>query len=155
LEVRGRLSLDDGTVRLGDQRIAVNLQPRDTPLNVLANPVKSDGTFLIPNVPPDNYAVNFRNLPEGYFVKEIRMGPNKLTDGTLNLTGGSTVGYLDILLSRSGGELSGTVEEAEAHTVPGATVTLVPEGGSRLALYLYQTTTTDQYGGFLLKGIAP
>jgi protocatechuate 3,4-dioxygenase beta subunit len=153
LEVRGRLSADDGAVRLGDQRIAVSLQPRDTPLNVLANVLKPDGTFVIPNVPPDNYAVNFRNLPEGYFVKEIRTGANKLTDGTLNLTGSPP--YLDVLLSRSGGELIGTVEEAEGHTVPGAIITLVPEGGNRLALYLYQTTTTDQYGAFALKGIAP
>jgi protocatechuate 3,4-dioxygenase beta subunit len=155
LEVRGRLSADDGAVRLGDRRSAVSLQPRDTPLNLLANTVKSDGTFLIANVPPDNYAVNFRNFPEGYFVKEIRIGSNKLTDGTLNLSGGSTAGYMDVLLSRSGGELSGGVEDAEAHPAAGATVTLVPEGVNRPALYLYQTTTTDQYGGFALKDIAP
>ena len=156
LEVRGRLlSPDGGTVRLGDRRVFVSLQPRDIPLNVPANTVKSDGTFLIPNAPPDTYAVNVRNLPEGYFVKEIRIGPNKLTDGTLNLTGGPTAGYLDVLLSKSGGELVGTVEEAESHTVPGATVTLVPEGGNRSALYLYQLTTTDQYGAFSLKNVAP
>jgi hypothetical protein len=155
LEVRGRLlSPDGGTVRLGDRRVFVSLQPRDTPLNVLANTVKSDGTFLISNAPPDTYAVNFRNLPEDYFVKEIRIGPNKLTDGTLNLTG-PTAGYLDVLLSKSGGELGGTVEEAESHTVPGATVTLVPEAGNRSALYLYQLTTTDQYGAFSLKNVAP
>jgi Carboxypeptidase regulatory-like domain len=156
LEVPGRLSLDNGAaVRLGDRRIAVTLQPRDTPLNVLGNAVKSDGTFLIPNVPPDDYAVNFRNLPEGYFVKEIRMGPNKITNGTLNLTGGSTVGYMEVLISGSGGDLSGTVEDSETHSVSGATVTLVPEGVNRLALYLYQTTTTDQYGAFSLRGVAP
>jgi len=156
LEVRGRLlSPDGGTVRLSDRRVFVILQPRDTPLNVLANSVKSDGTFSIPNAPPDTYAVNFRNLPEGYFVKEIRIGANKLTDGTLNLAGGPTAGYLDVLLSKSGGELGGTVEEAESHTVPGATVVLVPEAGNRSALYLYQLTTTDQYGAFSLKNVAP
>src|SRR5262249_43951925 len=84
-----------------------------------------------------------------------RIGPNKITDGTLNLTGGAPAGYLDVLLSKSGGELAGTVEEAESHTVPGATVTLVPEGGNRSALYLYQVTTTDQYGAFSLKNVAP
>ena len=113
LEVRGRLlSPDGGTVRLSDRRVFVILQPRDTPLNVLANSVKSDGTFSIPNAPPDTYAVNFRNLPEGYFVKEIRIGANKLTDGTLNLAGGPTAGYLDVLLSKSGGELGGTLHNS-------------------------------------------
>jgi hypothetical protein len=155
LEVRGRLRLNDSPIKIADWRTILSLQPRDVPLNIVANTVKSDGTFLLSNVPPDSYAVNFRNLPEGYFVKEIRMGPDTITDGTLNLTGASTVGYLDVVLSRSGSELSGTVADAEANNVPGATVTLVPEGSRQLALYLYRTTTTDQYGAFSLRDIAP
>jgi hypothetical protein len=121
---------------------------------VIASSVKSDGTFLLSNVPADIYALNLRNLPEGYCVKEIHMGTSAIPDGTLNLTG-SVAGLLDIALSRSGAELSGVVTDSETHKVPGATVTLVPDKSRLNALYLYQTTVSDQYGGFSFRGIAP
>jgi Carboxypeptidase regulatory-like domain len=154
LVVRGHMSLEGGPVQFDDRRVTVSLQPRDTSLSVIASSVKSDGTFLLSNVPADIYALNLRNLPEGYCVKEIHMGTSAIPDGTLNLTG-SVAGLLDIALSRSGAELSGVVTDSETHNVPGATVTLVPDKSRLNALYLYQTTVSDQYGGFSFRAIAP
>jgi protocatechuate 3,4-dioxygenase beta subunit len=154
LEVRGRLSLEGSPVRLGDRRVSLSLQPRDTPLNMIGSTVKSDGTFALSNVAPDNYAVNLRNLPEEYCVKEIHLGTTAIPDGALNLSG-SVPGPLDIVLTRSGAELTGAVTDEETHPAPGATITLVPDKSRRSALYLYQTTVSDQYGGFSFRGIAP
>jgi len=154
LEVRGRMTLDGGPVHWGDRRVSLSLQPRDTPLNVIASAVRPDGAFLLSNVSPDNYALNIRNFPEEYCVKEIHMGLNAIQDGTLNLSG-SGPGPLDIVLSRSCAEFTGGVTDSETNNVPGATVTLVPDKSRRSALYLYQVTTTDQYGGFSFKGVAP
>jgi hypothetical protein len=87
-------------------------------------------------------------------VKEIHLGTTAIPDGALNLSG-SVPGPLDILLTRSGAELTGAVTDEETHPVPGATITLVPDKSRRSALYLYQTTVSDQYGGFSFRGIAP
>jgi protocatechuate 3,4-dioxygenase beta subunit len=154
LEVRGRMSLDGGPVHWGDRRVNLGLQPRDTPLNVIASALRPDGAFLLSNVSPDNYALNIRNLPEEYCVKEIHMGLTAIQDGAVNLSASGT-GPLDIVLSRSCAEFAGVVTDFETNNVPGATVTLVPDKSHRSALYLYQVTTTDQYGGFSFKGVAP
>jgi hypothetical protein len=156
LEVRGLLRLDNGgTVQLGNRRVVVSLQPSEALLSIIAETANTDGTFVLSNVPPDTYAFNVAGLPDNYCVKDIRVESERLADGTLNLTAGSLAGALEVVLSRSCGNVEGVVADADGHSFEGATVVLVPQASRQHALYLYRTASTDQSGRFSLQGIAP
>ena len=51
--------------------------------------------------------------------------------------------------------MQGTVQNADGLPLPGVSVVLVPELSRRENYQLYKTQSTDQYGNFDLRGIAP
>ncbi len=111
--------------------------------------VKEDGTFTLSNVRPDSYHLTAFELPDGYYVKSIRMGDEDVLDSGLKLNGGST-GPISIALSPGTGEIAGIVQNAQQQVAIGAIVTLVPRDGKRRnQVQYYRTVTTDQYGRFL------
>jgi hypothetical protein len=59
-----------------------------------------------------------------------------------------------LVLSSAGGQIDGVVV-SDQQGFDGALVVLVPEPRHRGQARLYHTTTTDQYGHFTLRAIAP
>jgi hypothetical protein len=58
-------------------------------------------------------------------------------------------------LSSAGTRIEGTVTDENDLPSVGVVVALVPEGERRHQFRLYKDTTTDQYGQFILRGVAP
>jgi hypothetical protein len=73
----------------------------------------------------------------------------------LDLTSGAPHGNLAIVVSAAAGYVDGTVTDSDDQPLAGAMVILVPEFSHRKESRLYKQTTTDQYGAFKLRGIAP
>ena len=116
--------------------------------------VKEKGAFAFQNVLPDHYGLSMSNLPQNVYIKSIRLGTEDALESGLNLTRGAA-GPLEILLASNGGQIDGTVLNAQQQPAAGATVVLVPESRLREQTRLYKSVVADPTGHFSVKGIAP
>ena len=66
-----------------------------------------------------------------------------------------SAGPLEITVSSLGARIEGTVTNEESLPVAGVWVVAVPEEARRKQHYLFKSITTDQYGHFDLRGLAP
>ena len=62
---------------------------------------------------------------------------------------------LEIAVSSQGARFEGTVLNADSLPVSGAWVAVVPQEEKRKFLRLYKSASTDQYGHFEIRGLAP
>jgi hypothetical protein len=159
-EIQGAIRIDgEATTNLSSVR--VNLGPREPGVVMVGGfadgSVTEQGTFTLLNVNPDVYNVNVVGLPDGFYVKSVRVGQDN-TDVRwtgLDLTRGP-LGPLEVVISPKAGQVSGSVTNDKPAPVPGATVVLIPqEKERREAMQAYKTITTDQSGRFTLKNIEP
>jgi hypothetical protein len=118
-------------------------------------PLNTDGTFVAKNVSAGMYQVDLRPTCGGCYLKSAKMAGVDVLQGGLDLTAGVPRGELVILVSASAGTVDGTVTNGDDLPVAGALVALVPEAGHRKEGRLYKESTTDQYGGFNLRGVTP
>jgi protocatechuate 3,4-dioxygenase beta subunit len=117
--------------------------------------VKADGTFLLANVPEGEYRINLWRMPEDCYLKSARWGSEDVLEAPLKIGSGQAGGSLDLVLSTAAGRIEGSVWAESQQPVPGGRVVLVPDPPRRGQLHLYEETTTDQYGQFILRGITP
>lgn len=167
-DVEGRLILDKpggqlkGTVMVQDSEGAP-LQPLPG-VEVVIGPripygakTSEDGTFALPAAYEGEYKLGFvRGLPAGAYIAAARQGSRDVLRGDLEIAGNSMP--LDIVVSRAGGFVEGTVTNAEGKPVHNAAVALVPESPlkERTDYYgAYQFAHTDQNGRFEISGVTP
>jgi hypothetical protein len=121
--------------------------------------IKSDGTLTIENVSEGNYQVQAGGRPPAYspdfFLKAARANGEDVLEKGLSIGAGSTRGALEIVLSSAGARIEGTVTDDNDLPSAGAVVAVVPEEPRRKQFRSYKNTTTDQYGKFVIRGIAP
>ena len=94
--------------------------------------------------------------PSGdYFIKEALFDRNDVLTQPLKFSGALSGGTgLEIVLSRSVGQVSGLVTDEKLQPVAGVQVVLVPEK-NRDRTELFKAVTTDEGGRFLIAGITP
>jgi hypothetical protein len=146
----------DGQPALDRDELSIQLETTDNSITFHApSRVSPDGSFLIPDV--SDGAFNPRTIGESKdcYVKDVvYAGRSALEDG-FNFSRGST-GLLEITLSSRGARVQGVVTDEDRLPAPGVYVALVPDSEARRAKHrLYKSQTTDQYGHFDLRGIAP
>lgn len=117
--------------------------------------VKANGSFLLPNVPEGEYRINLWRMPEDCYLKSARLGSEDALESGLKIGAGQAGGALELVVSSAAGRIEGSVVNENQQAVPGARVVLVPEAARRSQTRLYEETTTDQYGQFILRGITP
>jgi len=100
------------------------------------------------------YVVEVTGLPPGMYVKSMRSGTADVLREGLTVSGGGAI-PLEIALSDAAGTLEGTLLDGADKPVPGATVVLIPEAALRQRSDRFYSVTTDQYGRYLLTGLAP
>jgi protocatechuate 3,4-dioxygenase beta subunit len=108
--------------------------------------VYSDGAgrFVTRPLRPGRYAIpEIRPLPDGCYVREMRLGEREITPAEFEL---GTSGTLEIVLGRKGATVAGSVTGGG-----GPTVTLIPEDGRWWPV----KTPTDDAGGFRFTGVRP
>jgi hypothetical protein len=154
IELKGQIR----TEKQGDahlENLYVGLDSKDfLPMGRPGTRVKEDGSFAVENVSADSYTIRLNGLPEGYYMKSVSLGDVDALANPLDLTRGYT-GILEILISPSGGQVEGAVQNDNQQPAGGASVVLIPDASRRQQSSLFQITRTDQYGHFSIKGIAP
>ena len=155
IEISGKIRMEGGAPG-GFENLHVSLQPRDfSPMfGGGGGPVKEDGSFTLQNLGPEIYTFNVFGPMQDAYLKSVRLGDQDVLASGLDLTGGAS-GTLDAVLSPNGGQVEGSVTNAKGEAVAGATVALVPDSARAGQLQLYKSASTDQYGHFQLRGIAP
>jgi len=121
--------------------------------------VKPDGTIIIEHIPVGTFQVEVtgstpRSLPD-FYVKAARLSGEDVLEKGLTIGMGGARGPMEIIFSSSGARLEGMVTDESDLPSAGATVALVPEEARRGQFRLYKETSTDQYGKFVIRGIAP
>ena len=110
--------------------------------------------FTLRDVPEGEFRLTVEGMSKDCYVKEARFGEALLPDMSFRVAKGSA-GPLEITVSSLGARVEGTVTNEESLPVAGVWVVAVPEEPKRKQHYLFKSITTDQYGHFDLRGLAP
>jgi 5-hydroxyisourate hydrolase-like protein (transthyretin family) len=155
VDIPGRVTVEGGELLKADLRLA--LAPRDEGVTFGASgsTVKADGTFRFANVGEGAFNVQVFPLPEGYYLKAVRVGAEDVLVPGLTVTRAALAAPLEIVLSAAGGRVEGIVLTEEQLPAHGTFVALVPRRELRGLPQFFRTTTTDQFGRFALRGVAP
>jgi protocatechuate 3,4-dioxygenase beta subunit len=151
-ELKGQLRYEGRTV-VNPGEIRIWLEEEHRAGGAMGH-MRPDGSFTITDVQASRYQVNIFGQPDDCYLKSVRLGDQEVVESGLDLTHGIG-GSLEITLSGNGGQVEGVVLNAGDQPETGATVVLVPDEARRSQLRLYKDVTTDQYGRFTMKGIAP
>ena len=107
----------------------------------------------ISDVLPLDYTLEIFGLAEGYYVKKAQIGTEEVIGRRIDLTHSS--GPLDVVISSSGGIISGSVLDHEEQPAAGIDIALVPNPPRPDIPDLYKLVHSDQSGQYSIAGIAP
>jgi len=110
-----------------------------------------DGTFQT-ELSADAYLVEAGGLPDGYYLKSVKLAGREMPDATLDLSYGG--GPIDVVLAPTAGDVTGSVQNARNEAATGVQVTIVPTTFS-LRRDMNKLVTTDASGNFTLHGLPP
>lgn len=154
-EVKGVLRAEeDAPITKGNVRVFLTPRAEGISFGGAPQTLADNGSFTFQNVAADEFTLNVSGLPEGFFVKQVRLGDRDITYSAVDLSQGAA-GVLQILVSAKGAQVDGTVTDADGNPAPAAQVVLVPDGDRREVLQLYRSVATDQSGAFQLRGLPP
>src|SRR6266850_210840 len=157
--ITGKISFEDSlsTVRaaLDKREILVALKAESAgPFLSTSGMVNPDGTFVVPDVAVLNYTVAVMGLTEDFYISSARMGGTDILQRGFQLNGDPS-GPMEISISGLGGRIEGLIRTAQGESASAARVVLVPELPLRHRIDSFRVTSTDQYGRFSLRGVAP
>jgi carboxypeptidase family protein len=110
--------------------------------------------FMVPDVYDGSYRVTTAGQSKDCFLKGVRYGSAGGLEEGFNVVRG-TNSSLEITVSCRGARVQGSVVDADSLPAVGVWVALIPNEKHRNEFRLYKASTTDQYGHFDLRGIAP
>jgi Carboxypeptidase regulatory-like domain len=159
MKLTGRLSVEGGEP-LDPSDLSVWLKDNDDwGGNGAGSKIKPDGTLAFENVPEGNYEFEMYGRPPGFspdfYMKDALVNGESVLDKGLAVPAGDGQRTVEVVIRSSGTRVDGTVTDENDLPAAGAIVALVPEEGRRKLFRLYKDSTTDQYGKFVLRGIAP
>lgn len=155
-EIGGHLEVE-GTAPPNMDGVQVYLRPREQTGMIFsssASALSHDGIFTISNVGVQPYSLQVMGLPDGYWVRSIRMGDQEVKYTGIDL-GHSTAAPITITLAPNAAQIDGAILNEKQEPAAGATVVLVPEAKLRDRAEAYRTGSSDQNGRFTLKNIEP
>ena len=149
-----------GSVRVEGERtvalqgVVLSLLPSDgLPMVPPSAAVSENGVFRLTGVSRDSYRLNLAGLPEGTYVKSVRLSGQDALDKALDLRQARSAPALEITLGAKAGAVEGLVR-GDGKTLP-ASVILVPEPIRPNQPFLYKQASTDSDGRFKMSGLAP
>ncbi len=157
VDLTGRVNIPDAQ-RSGLRRLRLALQPKMAVMiggGAQGGMVREDGTFSFTNVQPELYEIRIIGLPDGGYVRSIRMGDAQVLETGIDFTNGAAPAEIAVDIAMDAGEITGTVQNEKSEPASSATVVLIPEGKRRELDFYYRVSNTDQNGAFKLRNIAP
>jgi protocatechuate 3,4-dioxygenase beta subunit len=153
-EIQGRLVVEDNG-DLMSKPFRLLLQSRADSYRAQYLHLEDESTFKVEESGfAGPYDVKAGGLPGDFYVKSIRLGERDVLESGFEFTPGNTE-LLILVLNPNGGEIEGSVKTAKDEPAVLARVTLIPEEGHRSYTSFFKTTTTDENGHFVIKGVAP
>ena len=119
--------------------------------------VRSDGTFEIHGLSTDRYLVGAEYLPEGSYLRAVRISGQEVPTPELDLTRGGLLGPMELVVSYKAAQLAGQVKGPEvrgdAIPAPISGLVLLFSQGTQLLPVVRVSTYPD--GRFSLNGAPP
>ena len=118
--------------------------------------IGADGAFSMVNLVDGQYSLmGVLGMPADAYVSEILLDSRSVFDaGIITIGKGSQVN-MEVVVSRGGGTIQGTVQDSKHNLVPAIRITLIPDLPRRGNALLYKTATSNPMGVFNFNGIAP
>ncbi|MCU1335499.1 MAG: hypothetical protein JWO19_1080 [Bryobacterales bacterium] len=154
LAVSGKVTVDSTQPSVRMSSLRLNFTPAEPGVGNQANgqtQLADDGTFQT-TLAADAYLVEAGGLPDGYYLKSVKLAGREMPDATLDLSYGG--GLVDIVLAPTAGDVTGVVQNARGEPATAVQVTAVPASGS-LRRDMNKLVTTDANGNFTLHGLPP
>jgi 5-hydroxyisourate hydrolase-like protein (transthyretin family) len=118
--------------------------------------LNADGSFVAKNIRPGPSMLQVNGLPEGYYVKSVKLGGQEVVETGFELLPGVDASGLTVTLSPDAARVDGGVTDDRGAPSTGATVVIVPVSKYRReAMLSFPTASTDQHGRFSLPNLAP
>jgi len=154
MEVRGQV-LWEPKPSLEKDSLVLNVRPADSTFQFGAQArMAANGTFSLRDVPEGLYRLTTIGQSQDCYLKSVRYAGMEVSDDEFNVVRG-TQATLEVTISAHGARVQGTVKDADGLPAAGVWVVLVPDEAHRNEFRLFKYRTTDQYGRFDLRGIAP
>jgi hypothetical protein len=153
-DISGRI-IWEGSPSLEQDELSVMAESPDINFGFGGNSrVTSGNTFVLKGVGDGTYMARLWGQGKDCYIKDVQYaGASALEDG-FSVKGGAA-GTLEITISSHGARVQGTVADSDGLPAVGVRVVLVPEPSRRTQYTLFKEQTTDQYGHFDVRGIAP
>jgi hypothetical protein len=154
LSMSGRIQIEGSGQNLNFSAVRVLVEPEsDFLAGSLVADIKPDGSFVLNGVLPSEYTLSIVGLPAEYYVKKVQIGMQDIAGRKLDFSHNN--GALDVVISSSGGTISGAIVDTEQQPAPGVSVALVPDPPRPDAPDLYKILRTNAQGQFSILGVAP
>jgi len=158
IEIPGRVQWEGSAPgKDADLRVALRPSEEDNYMFMRGGmaEVKADGKFTLKNVPDGEYRIRVFQSAEDCYLKSARSGGYEVLQDGITISEGKIPGPLEVVLNCSGGVVEGVVFDDQQQPATGARVVLAPEGDRRSQTHLFKSTSPDQYGHFVINGLAP
>jgi hypothetical protein len=154
-QIPGHL-LWDGKASLEGDRVSVYLSSEESEVYGRGGwaQVEENNQFTMKEVSQGTFRINVNGVSKDCYIKDVHLGETPLPDHVLHVKSG-LAGPLDVTVSSKGGRIQGMVTNSESTPVAGVWVVAVPEESKRSLRELFKSVTTDQYGRYDLRGLAP
>jgi protocatechuate 3,4-dioxygenase beta subunit len=154
IAVDGRIQWEGQPSLLAPGELTVYLRDTESERSFGVSAQVTDDMFTLRDVSEGAYRLFVFGQSRDCFVKSVRYGGTEaLDDGFIVRRGAEAT--LEVTMSSRGAHIQGSVADADNLPAAGVWVVLVPDEARRSQLRLYAARTTDQYGHFDLRGIAP
>lgn len=104
-----------------------------------------------------NRYLRIRGLPEGWFLESVRAGEVDTTDRPLDLSSGTSLEGVEIVLSDAGGQITGHVTSADSSPTSHGAAIVFPVDARRRAhpSRFVRRAAVDDAGTFVVAGLPP
>jgi hypothetical protein len=153
-DVRGQM-LWDPHLCLEKEALRVFARSVDTVFAYVSQlPIAANGAFSLHELPEGLYRITISGQSQDCYLKSIRYGGMEISAEGFNVIRG-TQATLEVTIGSRGARVQGTVKDADGLPAVGVWVVLVPNEAHRSEFHLFKQRSTDQYGRFDIRGIAP
>jgi hypothetical protein len=160
--VRGTVRTAGGAALPANLRIALSPMGGSTRIALYtlvsaraATPLAADGTFAVPSIPPGRFRIGaVSGLPPNFYIADVRQNARSVFDSGFDIDS-RTPDPIEITISNGAATVDGVVLNGATKTVAGAVVALVPESTRFENRALFASSTSDDSGRFVFRGVAP